>query len=215
MEQKDETIYIRLTSEMKEEFKKYCKIRKLSMTDVLTSHVSSLLLNAESIGNDSNINLLKKERDFFKLQLKKYRNAYVDIQKIVLASKNDYYRDVGSFYENLIIENFSKIDVFQNFELTDTTGKLSELIAVNKNNNEAIIIDFESDISKKTYKHNHLPLKLTTLRNQYDNFDKCTYVIITLDKLNEDSYEIIENILKVKTTYDIKAYWIEDLIDFD
>jgi len=219
MEQKNEIIYIRITPEMKKNFKKYCQARSLSMTDALTDHISKLLLDSDSLGNSTQLSLIKKERDFLKSQLRKYSDAYTNISNKVNSFNREDRYDIDKFYSALIIESFNKIKQFENYEIYNSDSCIdigpTYLTAVNKSTNEVLLIEIKQNISRGSLINaSQIKKKYQKIMDAYKEYNKVKFIFLTIEQLDEQSTKFI-NFFSKEITQDVEVYWIEYLIDLD
>jgi antitoxin component of RelBE/YafQ-DinJ toxin-antitoxin module len=214
MNKKNETILIRLDTDTKEAFRSFCESCNSTMTDIISEQIKKMLLNSESMSENSDLHTVIKERNFYKKELDIHKQIFNEVNKKINTLNKNSLIEQDTLYCEILFDNFAKIKQFYGFELIKKKYFYSapDFIAFNKSLNRKILIDFRSgsldDIligpKGKYYKQ---------LCDRFKDENTLELVIINFSPAYEETTEKI-NKLSRKIGYDITVYNFDELFDF-
>lgn len=111
---KDETILIRLDTELKEAFKTYCKEHKTTMSKEVSKWINNTLMSEKV---DSDKEQLLFEVNYYSKEYYYMKDKIEEISKISKTLSARLVRHNMDFYESLLYKHFHEIPQFKNYEL--------------------------------------------------------------------------------------------------
>lgn len=211
MQNKNENILIRLDGELKDKFRLYCDSQRQTMTDILIQQIKLILSNADNSDSTNNINLIKKERDFYKCELELFRETYIDIDKLISSINREHRENIDKHYISLILERFYKIKEFDGYELINNNIKDSwpDILAKNSKDN-FICIEVRFNLRKNAFSSNYVKMFEKKCK-QYGSKEKVKLIFLVIQNLDDFSYKLVEQIQKI-IGYEASIFRVEDLL---